>query len=222
MHHRVAFAAQSAAGRLLAAGDRGAVYLFYSWRLIFMTFHGKPRASRDVMIHVHESPPVMLVPLFMLAVGALLAGIVFKDYFVGDTTRRSGARAVHARREQIVEEFHHVPLWVKCEPVRGHAAGLVLSPGVLHPLARRPAGQLAEDSIRPSTGSCSTNGTSTSSTTSSSSARRSGSAASWKAGRRLRHRRLRPRRHCRAGADITGRYYPAADRLSSTTTPLPC
>jgi NADH-quinone oxidoreductase subunit L len=30
---------------------------FYSWRLIFMTFHGKPRASADVMSHVHESPP---------------------------------------------------------------------------------------------------------------------------------------------------------------------
>jgi NADH-quinone oxidoreductase subunit L len=29
---------------------------FYSWRLIFMTFHGKPRASADVMSHVHESP----------------------------------------------------------------------------------------------------------------------------------------------------------------------
>jgi NADH-quinone oxidoreductase subunit L len=47
---------------------------FYSWRLIFMTFHGKPRASHDVMHHVHESPPVMLVPLYILAVGALAAG----------------------------------------------------------------------------------------------------------------------------------------------------
>jgi hypothetical protein len=36
---------------------------FYSWRLVFMTFHGKPRASADVMHHVHESPPVMLIPL---------------------------------------------------------------------------------------------------------------------------------------------------------------
>ncbi|TIP98788.1 MAG: NADH-quinone oxidoreductase subunit L, partial [Mesorhizobium sp.] len=33
---------------------------FYSWRLIFMTFHGQPRASHEVMHHVHESPPVML------------------------------------------------------------------------------------------------------------------------------------------------------------------
>jgi NADH-quinone oxidoreductase subunit L len=63
---------------------------FYSWRLIFMTFHGKPRASADVMHHAHESPPVMLVPLFVLAVGALLAGVVFKDFFFGDHYENSG------------------------------------------------------------------------------------------------------------------------------------
>ena len=57
---------------------------FYSWRLIFMTFHGKPRASHDVMHHVHESPPVMLVPLFILAAGALAAGFLFHDYFIGE------------------------------------------------------------------------------------------------------------------------------------------
>src|SRR6185312_4919772 len=55
---------------------------FYSWRLIFMTFHGTPRATADVMHHVHESPPVMLVPLYILAVGALFAGVVFYDSFV--------------------------------------------------------------------------------------------------------------------------------------------
>ena len=56
---------------------------FYSWRLIFMTFHGKPRASADVMSHVHESPNVMLVPLYVLAAGALLAGLVFHSQFIG-------------------------------------------------------------------------------------------------------------------------------------------
>ena len=46
---------------------------FYSWRLAFMTFHGRPRADRHTMEHVHESPPVMLIPLFVLAAGALVA-----------------------------------------------------------------------------------------------------------------------------------------------------
>lgn len=56
---------------------------FYSGRLIFMTFHGKPRADEETMHHVHESPPVMLVPLFVLALGAIFAGYVFYNGFVG-------------------------------------------------------------------------------------------------------------------------------------------
>jgi len=57
---------------------------FYSWRLAFLTFHGEPRASEEVMRHVHESPPVMLVPLFVLSIGAVLAGVIFTSYFFGD------------------------------------------------------------------------------------------------------------------------------------------
>jgi len=56
---------------------------FYSWRLIFMTFHGKFRGEKEVLDHAHESPPVMMIPLILLAVGAIFAGITFKDQFVG-------------------------------------------------------------------------------------------------------------------------------------------
>jgi NADH-quinone oxidoreductase subunit L len=98
---------------------------FYSWRLIFMTFHGKPRATADVMHHVHESPPVMLVPLFMLAVGALLAGVVFKDYFFGDHYEAFWGTSLFTGAEnKIVEEFHHVPLWVKLSPFVAMLLGL--------------------------------------------------------------------------------------------------
>ena len=55
---------------------------FYSWRLIFMTFHGKHRGDPETLKHAHESGPVMLVPLVLLAVGALFAGGVFKSDFV--------------------------------------------------------------------------------------------------------------------------------------------
>ena len=58
---------------------------FYSFRLIFMTFHGKPRASEKVMSHVHESPAVMLGPLLVLATGAILAGGIFYQSFVGSS-----------------------------------------------------------------------------------------------------------------------------------------
>ena len=47
---------------------------FYSWRLLFMTFHGSPRASDEVMHHVHESPGIMLKPLLLLAFGAIFSG----------------------------------------------------------------------------------------------------------------------------------------------------
>ena len=58
---------------------------FYSWRLIFMTFHGEPSASKKVMDHVHESPAVMLAPLVILASGALFAGMIFYQGFVGSS-----------------------------------------------------------------------------------------------------------------------------------------
>ncbi len=57
---------------------------FYSWRLVFMTFHGKTRAEPDVYKHAHESPMVMLLPLGVLAFGAVVAGFVFSPYFIGD------------------------------------------------------------------------------------------------------------------------------------------
>ena len=56
---------------------------FYSWRLIIMTFHGEPRADHETMHHVHESPWVMLLPLFVLAAGAIVAGYLAEEYFVG-------------------------------------------------------------------------------------------------------------------------------------------
>ncbi|MGV8939650.1 MAG: NADH-quinone oxidoreductase subunit L, partial [Allorhizobium sp.] len=90
---------------------------FYSWRLAFMTFFGKPRASADVMHHVHESPNVMLIPLYILAAGALLAGFVFHDFFVGLDYEHFWKGALFTLPEnEILEAVHHVPLWVKLSP----------------------------------------------------------------------------------------------------------
>ncbi|MCF6276142.1 MAG: NADH-quinone oxidoreductase subunit L, partial [Robiginitomaculum sp.] len=55
---------------------------FYSWRLIFMTFHGKHRGEKEVLDHAHESPFNMTIPLVILAVGAVLAGVIFYDQFM--------------------------------------------------------------------------------------------------------------------------------------------
>ncbi|ESZ76943.1 MULTISPECIES: NADH-quinone oxidoreductase subunit L [unclassified Mesorhizobium] len=90
---------------------------FYSWRLIFMTFHGEPRASHDVMHHVHESPPVMLVPLFILAAGALFAGVIFHGAFIGEAYAEFWKASLFTLPDNhILHEIHELPLWVELAP----------------------------------------------------------------------------------------------------------
>ena len=57
---------------------------FYISRVMFMTFHGEPRAGEETMHHAHESPWVMLIPLIVLAIGATFFGFLGFDFFVGD------------------------------------------------------------------------------------------------------------------------------------------
>jgi NADH-quinone oxidoreductase subunit L len=101
---------------------------FYSWRLIFMTFHGKSRASEEVLHHVHESPPVMLVPLYILAVGALFAGFVFHDQFIGDAYEAFWKTALFTSADNhVLHEMHNVPMWVKMSPFVAMVVGFLLS-----------------------------------------------------------------------------------------------
>jgi len=58
----------------------------YSWRLIFKTFHGNYNNSKINIDSMHESPLVMIIPLIILAVGAIFSGIFFKDLFIGHET----------------------------------------------------------------------------------------------------------------------------------------
>lgn len=99
---------------------------FYSWRLIIMTFHGKPRADHHTMEHVHESPAVMLVPLFVLATGALFAGYVFYDNFVGHHMAEFWGQSIFILEENnSVEKAHHVAAWVKYLPLGIGALGIL-------------------------------------------------------------------------------------------------
>ncbi|HLI22121.1 MAG TPA: NADH-quinone oxidoreductase subunit L [Stellaceae bacterium] len=101
---------------------------FYSWRLIFMTFHGKSRADKEVMHHAHESPPVMLWPLVVLAIGAVVAGFLGFNYFVGE---------YHATfwRESILVLPDHgalagaesVPFWVSKLPLAMGLFGIFMA-----------------------------------------------------------------------------------------------
>ncbi|RJE85273.1 NADH-quinone oxidoreductase subunit L [Paracoccus onubensis] len=82
---------------------------FYSWRLMFMTFWGKPRGDHHAHDHAHESPRVMTVPLGVLAVGAIFAGMVWYQPFFGSHDRvaeffHMGHGEAHASAEAGHEE----------------------------------------------------------------------------------------------------------------------
>ncbi|WFU10168.1 NADH-quinone oxidoreductase subunit L [Rhizobium sp. CB3090] len=101
---------------------------FYSWRLMFMTFFGKPRASHEVMHHVHESPNVMLIPLYLLGLGALIAGMVFRSDFVGEAYGEFWKTALFTLpTNHIFEEMEHVPAWVSISPFIAMLLGFVLA-----------------------------------------------------------------------------------------------
>ena len=102
---------------------------FYSWRLMFMTFEGNSRASADTLSHVHESPNVMLIPLYVLAAGAVLAGIVFYEPFIGHHSSEEFWREAifFAPDNNIIDEFHQVPKWVKWSPTVMMILGFLLA-----------------------------------------------------------------------------------------------
>ena len=58
----------------------------YSWRLIFKTFHGTYNNKKLKINTMHESPFVMLIPLIILAIGAIFAGYFFKELFIGHSS----------------------------------------------------------------------------------------------------------------------------------------
>ena len=89
----------------------------YSWRLIFMTFHGECRASQEVQSHIHESPMVMLAPLGVLAAGAVFGGAIAYPYFGGDLLDAFWGQALLVLEgNRVIEAAHHVPLWVILAP----------------------------------------------------------------------------------------------------------
>ncbi len=82
-----------------------ALTAFYIFRAFFWAFHGPerlPGSETGEVHHSHESPPVMLVPMLLLAIGAVLAGFVY--FLPGgvegllDETPSFGARTWVSRR----------------------------------------------------------------------------------------------------------------------------
>jgi NADH-quinone oxidoreductase subunit L len=115
---------------LLAAG----LTSFYSWRLVYMTFFGKPKwaeagqddahaahghdehAHDDHGHHAldpHESPNTMMIPLYVLSIGAIFAGLAFNDRFIGHDMGEFWRTSLYFGADNhIMHELHEVPEWV--------------------------------------------------------------------------------------------------------------
>jgi NADH-quinone oxidoreductase subunit L len=125
---------------------------FYSWRLYFMTFEGKPRwghghdshgHGHDDHVHAahghddhghghdhtpHESPWSMLIPLVVLSIGAIFAGVVFKEAFVGHDFEQFWKSALFMGKDNhILHAMHEVPKWVVASPFLAMLLGFVLA-----------------------------------------------------------------------------------------------
>ena len=79
----------------------------YSWRLVFKTFHGKYNNTMSFE-KVHESGPIMIIPLLLLAVGAIFSGYVFHELFIGENTQFWG-KAIFFLKQTA---HGHPPLWL--------------------------------------------------------------------------------------------------------------
>ena len=101
---------------------------FYSWRLIILTFHGVSRADEKTIAHVHESPKIMVLPLCVLALGALFAGLLCIDYFVGTNAVEFWKNSIFVlSSHQALENANHVESWVKFLPIGVGFAGILLA-----------------------------------------------------------------------------------------------
>ena len=108
---------------------------FYSWRLIFKTFHGEPH-DRKHWREAHESPMVMLIPLGFLAAGSVLAGLPFKEIFAGHGVEGFFRESLaFAKSNHVLEDMHHVPLYVGILPTAMMLLGFLVA---WHFYIRRP------------------------------------------------------------------------------------
>jgi len=87
---------------------------FYSWRLIFMTFFGEPH-DQEHYEAAHESPLWMLVPIGVLAAGAIFAGFPFKELFAGSGVEDFFRDSVKMN-PHIIEDMETIPEWIKLLP----------------------------------------------------------------------------------------------------------
>src|SRR5262249_5882116 len=102
-----------------------ALTAFYSWRLIFKTFHGEPHDPHHYEA-ARESPLVMLVPLFVLAAGSIAAGYPFLQLFAGHETAEFFRESLKMA-PTVLENMHATPVLVAVLPTVMMLIGFVVA-----------------------------------------------------------------------------------------------
>lgn len=100
----------------------------YAGRMLFKAFHGFPRASQDVMSHVHESSASVIVPMVIVGMGATAFGLAGYHWFVGDWRFGFwGMSIAFAEAGDVLDAAKAAPLWVKYAPAGAASAGLLMA-----------------------------------------------------------------------------------------------
>jgi NADH-quinone oxidoreductase subunit L len=100
---------------------------FYSWRLVFKTFHGEPH-DRKHWREAHESPMVMLIPLGFLAIGSIVAGYPFHDIFAGHGVEGFFRESLtFAKSNNVLELMEEIPLWIGVMPTLMMVIGFAIA-----------------------------------------------------------------------------------------------
>jgi NADH-quinone oxidoreductase subunit L len=103
---------------------------FYISRVMFMTFHGEPRAGEEVMHHAHESPWVMRVPLLVLAAGAAFAGYLAYNGFVGEEQASFWKSAILVLPDHAaLAQAEQIPLTIAYLPLVAGVFGIAMAYG---------------------------------------------------------------------------------------------
>ena len=100
---------------------------FYSWRLIFKTFHGEPHDHHHYEA-AHESSKVMLVPLAILAVGSIAAGWLFLSFFTGHGAEEFFRESLKfGPGNTVLEDMEHLPLLTSLAPTIMMVGGFLVA-----------------------------------------------------------------------------------------------
>jgi NADH-quinone oxidoreductase subunit L len=104
-----------------------ALTAFYSWRLIFVVFHGSPHDHHHYQ-EARESPAVILLPLGFLAMGSILSGFPFKELFAGHAVGEFFRDSLKfAEGNHVLEDMHHVPYMIAMLPTLMMALGFLVA-----------------------------------------------------------------------------------------------